>query len=58
MICGGRSTHRASALRLLDCVPGDHANTVGSDKASVTSELARNCRARNVTPYAVRNDAH
>ncbi|AOJ83468.1 hypothetical protein WS86_22640 [Burkholderia savannae] len=45
---------RASALRLLDCVPGRHAKTLGADKAYDM----RDCRARKVTPHVARNDAH
>lgn len=47
---------RASALRLLDCVPGAHAKTVGADKAYDTREFVSDCRARNVTPHVSRND--
>ncbi|CAD6524695.1 hypothetical protein LMG28140_01667 [Paraburkholderia metrosideri] len=48
---------RASALRLLDCVPGTHAKTVGADKAYDTRDFVNDCRARNVTPHVARNDA-
>ncbi|SAL88960.1 transposase, IS4 family protein [Caballeronia arvi] len=48
---------RASALRLLDCVPGSHAKTVGADKAYDTRDFIRDCRSRNVTPHVARNDA-
>jgi hypothetical protein len=47
---------RASALRLLDCVPGAHAKTVGADKAYDTRDFVNDCRARNVTPHVARND--
>ncbi len=47
---------RASALRLLDCVPGGHAKTVGADKAYDTRDFVNDCRARNVTPHVARND--
>ncbi len=47
---------RASALRLLDCVPGTHAKTVGADMAYDTRDFVSDCRARNVTPHVARND--
>jgi hypothetical protein len=47
---------RASALRLLDCVPGRHAKTVGADKAYDTRDFVGNCRARHVTPHVARCD--
>lgn len=47
---------RASALRLLDCVPGTHAKTVGADKAYDTRDFMSECRTRNVTPHVARND--
>lgn len=47
---------RASALQLLDCVPGSHAKTVGADKAYDTRDFVSDCRARNVTPHVARND--
>jgi hypothetical protein len=47
---------RASALRLLDCVPGGHAKTVGADKAYDTRDFVNDCRARNVIPHVARND--
>jgi Transposase DDE domain len=46
---------RASALQLLDCVPGAHAKTVGADKAYDTRDFVNDCRARNVTPHVARN---
>ncbi|WP_429547961.1 IS5 family transposase [Paraburkholderia youngii] len=48
---------RASALRLLDRVPGTHAKTVGADKAYDTHDFVNDCRARNITPHVARNDA-
>ena len=48
---------RANALRLLECVPGTHAKTVGADKAYDTHDFVNDCRARNVTPHVARNDA-
>lgn len=48
---------RASALRLLDCMPGNHAKTVGADKAYDTHDFVQDCRARRVTPHVARNDA-
>lgn len=47
---------RASALQLLDCVPGAHAKTVGADKAYDTRDFVSDCRARNVTSHVARND--
>jgi transposase len=47
---------RASALRMLDCVPGSHAKTVGADKAYDTRDFVSDCRSRNVTPHVARND--
>ena len=41
---------RANALRLLDCVLGTHAKTVGADKAYDTDDFVNDCRLRNVTP--------
>ncbi|WP_157658831.1 IS5 family transposase, partial [Burkholderia ubonensis] len=49
---------RASALRLLDCVPGRHAKTLGTDKGYDMRDFVRDCRARKVTPHVARNDAH
>jgi hypothetical protein len=46
---------RASALRLLDCVPGGHAKTLGADKAYNTRDFVRDCRARHVTPHEGRH---
>ena len=48
---------RANALRLLECVPGTQARTVGADKAYDTHDFVNDCRARNVTPHVARNDA-
>lgn len=48
---------RMSALRLLDCVPGRHAKTLGADKAYDVRDFVSDCRARNVTPHVARNDA-
>lgn len=47
---------RASALRLLDCVPGRHAKTLGADNAYDTRDFVPDCRARKVTPHAARHD--
>lgn len=47
---------RASALRLLDCVPGRHAKTLGADKAYDTRDFVRDCRVRKVTPHVARHD--
>ncbi|CAG2359957.1 transposase, IS4 family protein [Burkholderia sola] len=49
---------RASALRLLDCVPGRHAKTLGADKGYDMRDFVRDCRARKVTPHVARNDTH
>ncbi len=49
---------RASALRLLDCVPGHHAKTLGADKGYDMREFVRDCRARKVTPHVARNNMH
>ncbi|MBB5510889.1 transposase [Paraburkholderia sp. JPY681] len=48
---------RASALRLLERVPGTHAKTVGADKAYDANDFVNDCRARNITPHVARNDA-
>lgn len=42
---------RASTLRLLDCVPGRHAKTVGADKAYDTRDFVAACRERGITPH-------
>lgn len=47
---------RTSALRRLDRAPGDHAKTVGADKAYDARDFVSDCRTRNVTPHVVRND--
>lgn len=47
---------RASALRWLDCAPGDHAKTVGADKAYDARDFVSDCHTRKVTPHVVRND--
>ena len=52
----GGFAERASGLRLLDCVPGIHAKTVGADKAYDTRDFVSDCCARNVTPHVARND--
>lgn len=49
---------RASALRLLDCVPGRHDKTLGADKGYDTRDFVRDCRTRKVTPHVARNDTH
>jgi transposase len=49
---------RANALRLLDCVPGRHAKTLGADKGYDMRDFVRDCRARKVTPHVARNDTH
>ena len=49
-------SERASALRLLDCVPGRHAKTVGADKAYDTRDFVRDCRVRHLTPHVARCD--
>jgi hypothetical protein len=49
---------RASALRLLDCVPGRHAKTLGADKGCDMRDFVRDCRTRKVTPHVARNDTH
>jgi transposase len=48
---------RAHALRMLDCVPGCHAKTVGADKAYDTQDFVEACRTRKVTPHVARNEA-
>lgn len=47
---------RASALQLLDRVPGAHAKTVGADKAYDTRDFVNDYRTRNVTPHVASND--
>ena len=47
---------RDQALRLLDCVPGKQAKTVGADKAFDTRDFVAGCRARKVTPHVARNE--
>ncbi|TKC92727.1 IS5 family transposase [Trinickia terrae] len=49
---------RANALRLLDCVPGRHAKTLGADKAYDMRDFVGDCRARKVTPHVARNATH
>jgi transposase len=46
---------RASALTLLDTVPGTHAKTVGADKAYDTADFIAACRSRNVIPHVAQN---
>jgi transposase len=50
------TAERSNALRLLDCVPGSHAKTVGADKAYDTRDFVTDCRTRKVTPHVSRND--
>jgi len=50
------TAERIHALRLLDCVPGSHAKTVGADKAYDTRDFVADCRTRKVTPHVARND--
>jgi len=38
-------------------MPGNHAKTVGADKAYDTHDFIQDCRARRVTPHVARNDA-
>ncbi len=49
---------RASALRLLDCVPGRHAKTLGADEGYDMCDFVRDCRERKVTPHVARNNTH
>ncbi|WP_260446261.1 hypothetical protein [Burkholderia cepacia] len=49
---------RASALRLLDCLPGRHDKTLCADKGYNTRDFVRGCRTRKVTPHVARNDTH
>ncbi len=49
---------RASALRLLDRVPGRRAKTLGTDKGYDMRDFVRDYRTRKVTPHVARNDAH
>jgi hypothetical protein len=46
---------RASALRLLDCVPGTHTKT-GHRQGYDTRDFVSDCRARTITPHVARND--
>jgi transposase len=48
---------RVSALRLLECTPGNHAKTVGADKAYDTRDFVAACRSRKITPHVARNEA-
>jgi hypothetical protein len=41
---------RMHALRMLDCVPGCHAKTIGADKAYDTADFVADCRTRKATP--------
>lgn len=47
---------RIHALRMLDCVPGCHAKTMGADKAYDTHDFVEDCRTRKVTPHVARNE--
>ena len=47
---------REAAIRMLDCVPGTHAKTVGADKAYDTADFIAACRQRNVTPHVAQNE--
>lgn len=49
---------RTSVLRLLDCVPGRHAKTLGTDKGYDMRDFVGDCRTRKVTPHVARNDTH
>ncbi len=42
---------RAGALRLLDCMPGRRAKTLGADKGYDMRDFVRDCRARKITPH-------
>ncbi len=61
--CGGHPCRRhgrtrsGSAGRMLDCVPGSHAKTVGADKAYDTADFIAACRERKVTPHVAQNDS-
>jgi transposase len=47
---------RAAALAMLDTVPGEHAKTVGADKAYDSQDFIDACRERKVTPHVATND--
>ncbi len=47
---------REAAIRMLDCIPGTHAKTVGADKAYDTADFVAACRQRKVTPHVAQND--
>ena len=47
---------REAAIRMLDCIPGTHAKTVGADKAYDTADFIAACRQRNVTPHVAQNE--
>lgn len=47
---------RVNALRLLDCTPGKHAKTVGTDKAYDTRDFVADCRQRKITPHVARHE--
>jgi len=47
---------RAAALAMLDTVPGEHAKTVGADKAYDSQDFVDACRERKVTPHVATND--
>lgn len=46
---------RASALAMLDTIPGSGPKTVGADKAYDTADFVSDCRRRNVTPHVAQN---
>ena len=61
LVVGAVVTHadgtgeRAAALSMLDTVPGNHAKTVGADKAYDTADFIAACRSRNITPHVAQN---
>jgi transposase len=48
---------RRAALRMLDAMPGNHARTVGADKAYDMADFVTACRDRKVTPHVAQNMA-
>lgn len=46
---------RATALAMLDTLPGKAPKTLGADKAYDTRDFVAACRARNVTPHVASN---
>ena len=50
------TAEREVVIRMLDCVPGAHAKTVGADDAFDTADFIAACRQCNVTLHVAQNE--